>query len=133
MKTKLLYAAWASMFILCAALGSIQTPTDGEQVVLILFALAFFVPGGLLLADGLRLQKRRDVLAVRWISLGSLVITFALILANFFSANASAAVGDFLHGLLLVLSAPMFCAQHWVLSLFLWSCLLFSTFIRVKK
>ena len=133
MKTKILYAAWASMFILCAALGSIQQPTQAEKVVLTCFAVAFFIPGAILLFDALKEQKRRDLLAIRWISLGSLVVTFVLILANFSSATASAAVGNFLHGLLLVLSAPMFCSQHWVLSLFLWSCLLMATFIRRKK
>jgi len=133
MKTKLLYAAWASMFILCAALGSIQQPTDGEKIVLTIFAIAFFIPAGILLYDSMGHSRRRDVLAVRWISLGSLAVTFALILANFFSVAASAAVGEFLHGLLLVLSTPMFCSQHWVLSLFLWSCLLMATFLKPKK
>jgi hypothetical protein len=70
---------------------------------------------------------------IRNISAASLILTLLLLVANFASVGASVAVGDFLYGLLVVVSAPMVCSQFWVVSLFLWACLLMVSISFLKK
>ena len=60
---------------------------------------------------------------LRNLSFLSLGLTVALILANLFSVLAPEAVGDALHVVLGIVSAPMFCGQLWIMSLFLWASL----------
>jgi hypothetical protein len=42
-------------------------------------------------------------------------------------------VGNLLHILLIIVSAPMVCGQYWVLSLFLWACLMIWAQKLLKK
>lgn len=133
MKEKILYCIWGGLFILCAGLGFIPNPTGVGKGILVLIALLFFVPGGMILADGIRFGDRKGVLRIRWISIGSLLLTVGFLIANFCSVGASDAVGNTLYELLVIVSAPMICSQYWVLSLFLWSCLLTGSFLLPKK
>ena len=126
MKVKLTYALWGVLFIICACLGFVRNPSGFGKVLLTLSSLIFFLPGWLLLSWGQRKQ-------VRIICVCSLGISLVLLVANFFSVLASQTVGDVLHSLLVVLSAPMVCSQYWVLSLFLWACLLMATIFKSKK
>ena len=71
--------------------------------------------------------------ATKWIGAAFLVLTLVLLILNFFSAFASERLGLFLHYMLIIVSSPMICSGHWGLSLFLWACLLFATFIKPKK
>ena len=71
---------------------------------------------------------------VRNLSAISLGVTLFLLVLNFLSGKASDAMGEFLYGLLTMLSAPMVCSQYWLLSLFLWACLLMTAIsFREKK
>ena len=126
MKIKLTYALWAVLFIICACLGFVDGATGFGKVLLVLSSLIFFLPGALLLYWGQRKQ-------VRIISLCSLGATLALLVANFFSVLASETVGDVLYSILVIVSSPMVCSQYWVLSMFLWACLLMSTFLKPHK
>ena len=126
MKIKLTYALWGVLFIICACLGVVRDAAGFGKVLLILSSLIFFLPGVLLLYWGQRKQ-------VRIISICSLSATLVLLVANFFSVLASKAVGDILYALLVLVSSPMVCSQYWVLSLFLWACLLMATFVKPKK
>lgn len=127
------YTVWAGLFILCAGLGFIPEPAGFLKAMLILLTLGFFaVP----VCFVNYLQKRGDVLhikIVRNLSIASLGLTVVLILVNFMSMLASEAVGNALYVLLVIVSAPMVCGQYWVLSLFLWACLLFWTQSVLKK
>jgi hypothetical protein len=60
-------------------------------------------------------------------------LTLALLVANVFSVLWSEAVGTVLYELLIFVSVPMVCSRHWVLSLFLWACLFFSTLPKKAK
>ena len=126
MKIKLTYALWAVLFVICGCLGFVQNPTGFGKVLLVLSSLIFFIPGFVLLSWG---QRK----GVRIISICSLAVTLVLLMANFLSVLASKLVGDILYGLLVFFSSPMLCSQFWVLSLFLWACLLMSTFLKSKK
>jgi hypothetical protein len=127
------YTAWAGMFILCAGLGFIPEPAGFLKFLLILLTLGFFaVPGWFLVW----LDRRGDTMniaLVRNLALASLSLTLALILVNVVSFMAPEWVGNLLHILLIVVSAPMACGRYWVLSLFLWACLMIWAQKLLKK
>ena len=125
MNHKRLYFVWGGLFILCGLLGFIPEPAGLGKWLLVALSVGFFVPGWVLLYRG----KRK---LIRNLSLLSLLVTLLLLVLNFMSGRASEAAGDFLYGLLVFLSAPMVCSQYWIISLFLWACLLMSG-LKSKK
>lgn len=130
MNRKVLYGIWALGYILCGALGHIAEPTGGQAVAMTVLSVLFFVPGALLLVDAFRKDCKAGLLRVRWISAISLGLTFVALLANILCAGASETVGNVFYVLLIWVSAPMICSRYWILSLFLWACLLFATFLK---
>ena len=126
MKKRILYISWAVLYALCAGLGHVTQPTDTQSVALTLMSLVFFVPGAMLLVNALRSDDSKTRLELRWISGLSLVLTLVLLVLNFLSALWSEALGVALYELLIFVSVPMVCSQHWALSLFLWACLFFA-------
>ena len=102
MNRKFLYTAWAVLFILCAAFGFVPERSGVLQALLTVLSLVFFLPPAMLLYKAAG-KNRKPV--------GLL-------------STGSTALGDFLHGVLTVVSAPMLCCGSWALSLFLWACLL---------
>ena len=127
MKEKWLYALWGCLYILCVGLGFVQEAQGLGKALLIATALLFFVPGVLLVYRGHSTRNQKMLRRVRLVCAVSLCLTVAALVANFRSVSASAEIGDLLYELLALVSAPMLCAQYWVLSLFLWACLLMST------
>lgn len=119
MKEKITYGLWAVLYILCAGLGF-----AGKTVTAL--ALLFFLPGILLLIWG----QRKPVRIISGISLG---LTFLVLLANFASLGLSEGMGNFLYGVLILVSSPMVCSGYWVLSLFLWACLLMGSFLKKQR
>lgn len=120
MSNKLLFALWGVLFIICAGLGFIPEPSG----ILTLVSLLFFLPPAVILY---RAGKTGDTASVKLIcSLAalSLGLTLLLLIGNVLSVAASEAVGTALYFLLTIVSAPMICSGYWVLSLFLWACLL---------
>lgn len=120
---------WAGLFILTALLGFITEPNGLIKALMVISALAFFVPPAYLLKQG----DMQDVRLVRNLSIASLATTAALLVLNVMSVLASEAVGTGLYALLILLSAPMVCSQYWALSLFLWACLLMVSLKKLKK
>ena len=131
LKELILYAAWLCLYILCVGLGTVETVEGIGKVFFILTALIFFLPGIFLLVLGNRDKNKKMILRVRIISLCSLVLTVIVFCLNVATAaNGQAAMRNFLHDLLNMVSAPMFCAQYWILSLFGWACLLWGSFMK---
>ena len=133
MKEKILYAIWGCLYILCVGLGTVDNAQGIGKVLLMLTAVIFFIPPAIILYDGLREKRRKTLVRVRIISIVSLSLTMVVLIANVMSIAASEAVGNFLHELLILVSAPMICSQYWVLSLFLWACLLMVSLKKLKK
>lgn len=133
MKKLILWCIWVFLYALCAGLGYISDPSDSQKPALLIMALIFFIPGLLLLIDGLRSRDQKTLLQLRWISGLSLALTLVLLVANVMSALASEAVGNVLYEVLIFVSVPMICSQQWLLSLFLWACLLFATLPGRRK
>ncbi len=134
MKEKILYTAWSILFILCTILGFIPAPAGFGKVLLVVLSVAFFIPGFWVLCDGIRTKNRTAILRIRVISGLSLLLTLLFLVVVLLSVTGSEAIGNYLHVLLGIFSVPMFCSQHWVLSLFLWACLLVGSFTKpIKK
>lgn len=130
MKKIALYSIWMCMYILCIGLAYIQNPPAATKVALVVIALLFFVPGGILLWDALKAHDQKELLRIRVISIVSLSLTLIAFVANLMSIAAPKAVGDALYDVLILVSSPMVCSQYWIISLFLWACLLSASFPR---
>ena len=128
MKRKRLFALWGGLFCLCAGLGFIPEPDGLLKAVMVMLSVGFFVPGFLLLDCG-----SRQTQLVRNLAALSLAMTLLLLIGNFLSVMGSQVLGDILHYMLIIISAPMVCGQYWFLSLFLWACLFFTAQGKLKK
>lgn len=133
MKQKITWVLWAVLYVLCVWLGILGQPGGVGNVLYLLTALIFFIPGVLLLYWGITEKNRKQVLGVRITAICSLSLTMALLIANFCSVLLSETAGNVLYTILVVVSAPMVCSGYWVLSLFLWACLLMGSLLKVKK
>ena len=130
MKKSTLYLLWAGLFIICAGLGFIQ----GVPVAIrLLLTLAFFVPPALLLYRAGQEGDRRTPELIRTLSFLSLLLTLVLLVLNFLSALGSRFIGDLVYYILIIVSSPMILCGYWVLSLFLWACLLMASRKLLKK
>ena len=132
MKPKNLFALWGGLFVLCAALGFVNTASTALQVLMTVLSMVFFLPGALLLRLSKETGNREIALLVRNLSAASLILTAVLLIANFLSALAPKLLGDILHSMLIVVSAPMICSGYWALSLFLWACLMICAIKALK-
>ena len=131
MKEKLLYCVWVILYAICAALGFMGEVFGVARVFLVILALSFFVPGFWLLVLGHQQKDKKILRRVRLIAIISLVLTLAFLIANV-AVTATDSTSLVLHILLVLFSVPMICGQYWVMSLFLWACLLFASFLKPK-
>ena len=129
-KEWILYAAWLCLYILCVGLGTVEEVRGVGKVLFILTSLIFFIPGVWLLIMGIGEKNKKMVRRVRIISLCSLLLTMIVFCANLMAVTGSSETGAFLHDLLNLVSAPMFCAQYWIISIFCWACLLSASFMK---
>ena len=127
------YCVWLCLYILCVGLGTIEEVEGIGKVLFILTGLIFFLPGAYLLYLGKKEQNKGIILRVRIASICSLVLTMIVFCANVIAVSADASVGRVLYDILGLVSAPMFCMQYWIVSIFLWACLLSASFTKPKK
>ena len=133
MKKQDLYITWGVLYALCVGLSCIPSPTGVVAGLCVIAALGFFVPPALLLHWAIPRKRWQTVRQIRNISLLSLVLTLGVLVLNFLSVGAGDGVGQLLYGILILVSCPMICVQAWVVSLFLWACLLMTTLMCKKK
>lgn len=126
MKQKDLFALWGVMFVLCGALGFVSQAENLIKALLVLAGLGFFVPGFLLLRRAQRRDDRHTLALIRNLAALSLSLTAVTLVLNFLSVGHSQVLGDILYHILILVSAPMVCCQYWVVSLFLWACLMIT-------
>ena len=132
LKEKILYAAWLCMYILCVGIGTVENVEGIGKFLFVVVSIIFFLPGAWILYMGVQEKNKKMLLRVRILSICSLTLTVIVFAANVIALGASTEVGNTLHDLLNLVSAPMFCSQYWILSLFLWSCLLSASFTKLK-
>ena len=133
MNKKVLTILWGGLFIVCAGLGFIPEPEKSLQVAMTALSLLFFLPPALLLYGAGKKQDRDTVLLIRNLAALSLGLTMVLLILNFLTVLSSETLGMILHYVLTVVSCPMICSGRWVLSLFLWACLLTASLRQLKK
>ena len=133
MNKKFLYALWAGLFILCACCGFIPRTEGVLPLLFTIVSLLFFLPAGVLLWDAGKQRDLHTLKLVRNLSALSLGLTLVLLILNFLMAMGSEFWGQVLHYILVIVSSPMICSGHWVLSLFLWACLLTASFKQTKS
>ena len=133
MKTRILYITWAGLYAVCAVLGLIPVSGGVGKALFLLTSLIFFIPPAILLYNARKSGDRKTLRRIGLISASSLGLTLLFLLANILSTGASGRVGEVLHGILALVSAPMFCSQYWLISLFLWACLLMVTLRKTPK
>ena len=133
MNKKILTILWAGLFIVCAGLGFIPEPEGTVRIVLTVLSLVFFLPPALLLYDAGKQQDKATAQLIRNLAVLSLGLTLVLLILNFLTVLSSQALGQILHYVLTIVSAPMICSGHWAMSLFLWSCLLTASLKQLKK
>ena len=126
------YCVWLCLYILCVGLGTVENAEGAAKVFFILTALIFFLPGAYILYLGLHDKNKKVILGVRITAICSLALTMIVFCVNVIAVSASGSVGRDLYDLLNVVSAPMFCAQYWIVSLFLWASLFSASFKKLK-
>ena len=129
MNKKMLFTLWGVLFILCAGLGFISVPEGAVKGLMTALSVLFFLPPVLLLWKA----DRETSLLIRNLSLLSLGVTLVTLILNFVMAVSSEFLGNVLHYILVIVSAPMICSGYWVLSLFLWACLLMVSLKKTGK
>ena len=127
------YALWALMYICCGFLGLLEPETGVQAWSMTFLSVFFFLPPGVLLGKALKDGDRKTLVRLRIISICSLALTLAGLIANIAAVGASEQVGNVLYVVLNFISVPMISSRHWVLSLFLWAVLLFATIPQKKK
>lgn len=127
MKKSYLYAAWGALYCLCVVLGFVPNPQGFGKFLLTVTGIIFFLPPFYLLYLAKKENSRKTLTVLRLLSISSLALTVILLSLNFLSVYFSEQTGLVLHVLLVMFTAPMVCIGYWVLSLFLWACLLMLT------
>jgi len=133
MTKKGFYIAWAAMFALCAGLGFVPNPKGTAYAALFILALLFFVPPMVLTYRAVKSGDVPELKRIRAICIIWLALTLTLLALNFLSVGFTAAAGQFVYWLLIIVSSPMVCGQVWVVSIFLWGCLLSATWQELFK
>ena len=129
MNKKTLFVLWGVLFILCAGLGFIPAPAGALKGLMTALSILFFLPPALLLWKA----DRETGLLIRNLSMLSLGVTMVTLILNFVMAVSSEFLGNVLHYILVIVSAPMICSGYWVLSLFLWASLLMVSLKKTGK
>ena len=133
MSSKRLYSLWGVLFIICAVLGFIPIPYNWVQTVLTALSVLFFLPPVALLYCAGKQGDRSTPQLIRNLSLASLGLTLLVLILSVVSAVQSEFLGNMLHGILVIVSTPMICSGYWVLTLFLWACLLIYSLQLLRK
>ena len=133
MSNTVLYALWAGLYALCAALGFVTGPGPALRLLMILLSAALFVPPFLLNYRSAKTKDRRTLELVRNLALGWLVVTSLLLVVSFMTVFSPVWVGNLLHSLLTISSSPLVCSDNWALSIFLWACVFFDARSKLKK
>ena len=133
MNKKRKFILWGVLFAICAGLGFVPQPEGALKVLMSLLAFGFFGLGGWILWQAGQQKDHATVSLIRNLSLASLLITLAMLVANFLSVFTSQWLGNMLHYMLIVVSSPMLCAPSWAVSLFLWACLMVVSHRMLKN
>ena len=126
-KMKKLWLIWAAAYVICTVCAFFSVAQGALTGLFLLLSLGFFVPPGFLIYEAVQNKRPKTLRIIRNLSLISLGLTLVTILLNFLSFQASESWGLVLYWLLILVSTPMICSQVWVVGLFGWAMLLFTS------
>ena len=132
-KTKKLWMIWAAAYVICTVCAFFPVAQGALTGLFLLLSLGFFVPPGFLIYEAVQNRSPKTLKMIRNLSIISLSLTLLTILLNFVAFEASKAWGLVLYWLLILVSTPMVCAQVWVIGLFGWAMLLFTSLTYLRK
>ena len=132
-KMKKLWIIWAAAYVICTVCAFFPVAQGALTGLFLLLSLVFFVPPGFLIYEAVQNKRPKTLRIIRNLSLISLGLTLVTILLNFLSFQASESWGLVLYWLLILVSTPMICSQVWVVGLFGWAMLLFTSLTYLKK
>lgn len=127
---------WFGLYLLCTGMSLIQDAVGVMAVVLMILKVLFFVPPVMLLYNALQAKDAKLVKLIRTLCIVSLCLSLVLILTStivtfFYAAGVvQPFLVNFFYYLMLIVSTPLYCGSFKALSLFLWACLLFATFVK---
>lgn len=130
MTKKYLYPIWGALYAVCAFLGTLPEQNAVGEAVLTAMSILFFVPGFCLLGLAIAQKDQKQLKCLRLISGIILALTLLALVGNILSIMGSVTLGNVLHIILVLVSAPMMCGSYWALVLFLWAVLFLATFPR---
>ena len=133
MKKVVWYILWIFFYLLCGFLGLIVPETGLQKAAMTVLGLAFFVPPAVLLVQAHLQSDKKELLRLRLISILSLSLTLVVFFFNIISVGGTEAAGNVLYYVLIFVSVPMICCRFYVLSLFLWACLLFASIPAIYR
>ena len=133
MVKKTMYVFWGGMLTLCAAFGFLPVSAGAARGAMITLAVLSFIPPTVIVTLSSREGASADLWRIRNLSIASLSLTLAALLANFATLAAPEWAGNALYAILIIVSSPMICGQYWILSLTLWAALLWTCIILLKK
>ena len=131
--TKHLWIIWAAAYVICTVCAFFPVAPGALSGLFVLLSLGFFVPPAFLIYKAVEHKWPKILRVIRNLSIISLSLTLVTILLNFLSFQASEAWGLVLYWLLILVSTPMICSQVWVIGLFGWAMLLFTSLTYLKK
>ena len=133
MKKNALLGLWAGLFMVCAVLGFVPQPEGVLKWLLTALGLVFFAPPLVLLYRAKASWDRSAAVLVRNVAALSLGLTLVLLVANVLSVLGGETLGLVLNAALAVVSAPMYCGQVWILTLFCWAFLMIGAHKLAKQ
>ena len=124
-----LYTAWAMLFALTAALGLCFPAAEGGlKALLLIVSMVFFLPPWAILRKARQTGNAHHRKLVGLLAALSLVLTTVLLCLNILSFTDAEGLGELLHIVLTIVSAPMVCSNFFAVPLFLWAALLMDSF-----
>ena len=124
-----LYTAWAMLFVLTAALGLCFPAAEGGlKALLLIVSVVFFLPPWAILRKARQTGNAHHRKLVGLLAALSLVLTTVLLCLNILSFTDAEGLGELLHIVLTIVSAPMVCSNFFAVPLFLWAALLMDSF-----
>ncbi len=127
MKNRSVEIAWGILAAFCLVLGFVPSRDGLFYFLRMLLAIGFFIPPGIFL------YRKAHVRLIFVLSACSLGVTAVLLVLNILAVGATAAAGNMVYYMLVFFSVPMFCGEVWVVSLFLWACLLMVSLQMLRK
>ena len=127
---------WLGLYLLCTGMSLIENAVGAMSVALMILKILFFVPPVMLLFNAITANDKKMVKLIRTLSIVSLSVTLVMILVSttitfFYAAGVVQPYWvNLSYYLMLILSTPLYCGTVKALSLFLWACLLFATFVK---